>query len=51
MATLRTIGLTKTYNGRTVVRGVNLDVAASDMRDYCAETTGNALTSIKPCWL
>src|SRR5881296_4426974 len=31
MATLRTEGLTKTYGGRTVVRGVNLDVASGEI--------------------
>src|SRR5436305_4975908 len=31
MATLRTHDLTKSYNGRTVVRGVNLDVAAGEI--------------------
>src|SRR5947199_6021164 len=30
MATLRTHDLTKSYNGRTVVRGVNLDVASGE---------------------
>jgi len=31
MATLRTIDLTKSYGGRTVVRGVNLDVASGEV--------------------
>src|ERR1700751_703083 len=31
MATLRTTNLTKSYGGRTVVRGVNLDVAAGEI--------------------
>src|SRR5260370_19220284 len=31
MATLRTRGLTKSYNGRTVVRGVNLEVASGEV--------------------
>src|SRR5919204_2370732 len=31
MATLRTFGLTKSYGGRTVVRGVNLDVASGEI--------------------
>src|SRR4026207_2225170 len=31
MSTLRTIGLTKSYGGRTVVRGVNLDVASGEI--------------------
>ena len=31
MATLRTEGLTKTYAGRTVVRGVNLDVTSGEI--------------------
>src|SRR5881628_3890706 len=31
MATLRTEGLTKSYGGRTVVRGVNLDVASGEV--------------------
>jgi lipopolysaccharide export system ATP-binding protein len=31
LATLRTDGLTKTYGGRTVVRGVNLDVASGEV--------------------
>ena len=31
MSTLRTEGLTKSYGGRTVVRGVNLDVASSEV--------------------
>src|SRR5216117_616182 len=31
MATLRTIELTKSYGGRTVVRGVNLDVASGEI--------------------
>jgi lipopolysaccharide export system ATP-binding protein len=31
VATLRTDGLTKTYGGRTVVRGVNLDVASGEV--------------------
>ena len=31
MATLRTVGLTKSYGGRTVVRGVNLDVASGEV--------------------
>ena len=31
MSTLRTQGLTKTYNGRTVVRGVDLDVASGEV--------------------
>ncbi len=31
MPTLRTIGLTKSYGGRTVVRGVNLDVASGEI--------------------
>src|SRR5262245_65778813 len=31
MATLRTINLTKSYSGRTVVRGVNLDVASGEI--------------------
>src|ERR1700739_4432681 len=31
MATLRTEGLTKSYGGRTVVRGVNLDVASGEI--------------------
>src|SRR6059058_1447658 len=30
-ATLRTEGLTKSYGGRTVVRGVNLDVASGEV--------------------
>src|SRR6202795_1547926 len=31
MSTLRTEDLTKSYNGRTVVRGVNLDVASGEI--------------------
>jgi lipopolysaccharide export system ATP-binding protein len=31
MTTLRTIDLTKSYSGRTVVRGVNLDVASGEV--------------------
>src|SRR5213076_406330 len=31
MATLRTTDLTKSYGGRTVVRGVNLDVASGEI--------------------
>src|SRR5205809_4400089 len=31
MATLRTRDLTKSYGGRTVVRGVNLDVASGEV--------------------
>ena len=31
MATLRTTNLTKSYSGRTVVRGVNLDVASGEI--------------------
>jgi lipopolysaccharide export system ATP-binding protein len=31
MATLRTEGLTKSYGGRTVVRGVNLDLASGEV--------------------
>src|SRR5213596_4294703 len=31
MATLRTEALTKSYGGRTVVRGVNLDVASGEV--------------------
>jgi lipopolysaccharide export system ATP-binding protein len=31
MATLRTEGLTKSYNGRTVVRGVDLDVSSGEV--------------------
>src|SRR5918992_2331768 len=31
MATLRTEHLTKAYGGRTVVRGVNLDIASSEV--------------------
>src|SRR5205809_7695169 len=31
MATLRTHNLTKSYNGRTVVRGVSLDVASAEI--------------------
>src|SRR5690349_20759689 len=31
MATLHTEGLTKTYGGRTVVRGVNLDVSSGEV--------------------
>ncbi len=31
MATLRTIELTKSYGGRTVVRGINLDVASGEI--------------------
>src|SRR3954463_13099081 len=31
MATLRTDNLTKSYGGRTVVRGVNLDVASGEI--------------------
>jgi lipopolysaccharide export system ATP-binding protein len=31
MSTLRTIGLTKSYGGRTVVRGVNLDVSSGEI--------------------
>src|SRR5213596_3835792 len=31
MATLRTENLTKSYSGRTVVRGVNLDVASGEV--------------------
>src|SRR3954467_10342483 len=31
MATLRTDNLTKSYGGRTVVRGVNLDVASGEV--------------------
>ncbi len=31
MATLRTLNLTKSYGGRTVVRGVNLDVASGEI--------------------
>ena len=31
MSTLRTQGLTKSYGGRTVVRGVNLDVASGEV--------------------
>ena len=31
MATLRTFDLTKSYNGRTVVRGVNLEVASGEI--------------------
>src|ERR1700675_3729749 len=31
MATLRTHNLTKSYNGRTVVRGVSLDVASGEI--------------------
>ena len=33
MATLRTTNLTKSYSGRTVVRGVNLDVASGEIVD------------------
>ena len=31
MATLRTVDLTKSYNGRTVVRGVNLEVTSGEV--------------------
>ena len=31
MATLRTLNLTKSYGGRTVVRGVNLEVASGEI--------------------
>jgi lipopolysaccharide export system ATP-binding protein len=31
MATLRTTDLTKSYNGRTVVKGVNLDIASGEV--------------------
>ena len=31
MATLRTFDLTKSYGGRTVVRGVSLDVASGEV--------------------
>src|ERR687884_728918 len=31
MATLRTEGLTKSYGGRTVVRGVNLEVSSAEI--------------------
>jgi lipopolysaccharide export system ATP-binding protein len=31
MATLRTFGLTKSYGGRTVVRGVNIEVASGEI--------------------
>src|SRR5438874_11189849 len=31
MATLRTTNLTKSYGGRTVVKGVNLDVASGEI--------------------
>src|SRR5438093_11896251 len=31
MATLRTFELTKSYSGRTVVRGVNLEVASGEI--------------------
>ena len=31
MATLRTVELTKSYGGRTVVRGVNLEVASGEV--------------------
>ena len=31
MATLRTQDLTKSYSGRTVVRGVNLDVSSGEV--------------------
>src|SRR6059036_1577032 len=31
MSSLRTIDLTKSYGGRTVVRGVNLDVASGEI--------------------
>src|SRR5712671_7851728 len=31
MSTLRTFNLTKSYNGRTVVRGVNLDVSSGEI--------------------
>src|SRR5215468_3832833 len=31
MATLRTTNLTKSYGGRTVVRGVNLDVSSGEI--------------------
>src|SRR6186997_2614301 len=31
MATLRTFDLTKSYNGRTVVRGINLDVSSGEV--------------------
>src|SRR5437764_1723336 len=31
MSSLRTIDLTKSYKGRTVVRGVNLDVASGEI--------------------
>src|ERR671937_189257 len=31
MATLRTFDLTKSYGGRTVVRGVNLEVASGEI--------------------
>ena len=31
MATLRTEGLTKSYGGRIVVRGVNLDLASGEV--------------------
>jgi len=31
VATLRTEGLTKSYGGRTVVRGVNVEVASGEI--------------------
>ena len=31
MATLRTDALTKSYNGRTVVRGVSLEISAGEV--------------------
>ena len=31
MSTLRTIDLTKSYGGRTVVRGVNIDVSSGEI--------------------
>ena len=31
MATLRTFDLTKSYGGRTVVRGINLDVSSGEV--------------------
>ncbi len=46
MARLRTHELTKSYSGRTVVRGVSLDVASGEVRLWQSETDIQASTII-----
>ena len=49
MATLRTEDLTKSYSGRTVVRGISLDVSSGEIVGLLGPNGAGKTTTVEVC--